>query len=90
VILEVSTDGFGLYVELLHSVISAPVLTIPKILGNLLALAAVCPFVGSLSDLFGRRYVCIGGASLVCLGVIIASTAKSMNTFIGIVLPIET
>jgi len=53
------------------------------VLGNLLALAAVCPFVGSLSDLFGRRYVCIGGASLVCLGVIIASTAKSMNTFIA-------
>jgi MFS family permease len=54
-----------------------------KVLGNLLALAAVCPFVGSLSDLFGRRYVALSGAVLICIGVTVASTAHSMNTFIG-------
>src|ERR1700761_999915 len=53
------------------------------VLANLLSLAAVCPFVGSLSDLFGRRYVAITGASFVILGMIICSTAKQMNTFIG-------
>ena len=53
------------------------------VLANLLALASVCPFVGSLSDLFGRRYVAISGASLIILGIIVASTAHSMNTFIG-------
>ncbi|KAH2657656.1 hypothetical protein KXW90_002662 [Aspergillus fumigatus] len=41
------------------------------VLANLLALAGVCPFVGSLSDLIGRRYVAIIGASLICLGMIV-------------------
>ncbi|KAF2116542.1 fungal trichothecene efflux pump [Lophiotrema nucula] len=52
------------------------------VLSNLLALAAVCPFVGSLSDLLGRRYVAIIGACFVVLGMIIVSTAHSMNTLI--------
>lgn len=29
------------------------------VLANLLALAGVCPFVGSLSDILGRRYVAL-------------------------------
>ena len=53
------------------------------VLGNLLALAAICPFVGSLSDLFGRRYVAILGAGFLVLGMIVASTAHTMNIFIG-------
>lgn len=53
------------------------------VLGNLLALAAVCPFVGSMSDLIGRRYVAISGASLIVLGMIVSSTAHQMNIFIG-------
>ena len=53
------------------------------VLGNLLALASVCPFVGSLSDLFGRRYVALGGACFLVLGMIVASTAHTMNTFIA-------
>ncbi|KAI4751325.1 MFS general substrate transporter [Aureobasidium sp. EXF-3400] len=53
------------------------------VLANLLSLAAVCPFVGSLSDIFGRRYVAISGAAFVLLGMIICSTAHTMNVFIG-------
>ena len=53
------------------------------VLGNLLALASVCPFVGSLSDLFGRRYVALTGASFLILGMIVASTAHTMNIFIA-------
>ncbi|QSZ36653.1 hypothetical protein DSL72_006534 [Monilinia vaccinii-corymbosi] len=53
------------------------------VLANLLALAAVCPFVGALSDLFGRRYIAIFGAGLIVVGMIICSTAQSMNIFIG-------
>ncbi|KAI9709983.1 MAG: hypothetical protein M1820_003061 [Bogoriella megaspora] len=53
------------------------------VLGNLLALASICPFVGSLSDLIGRRYVAIVGASFLILGNIVCSTAHTMNTFIG-------
>jgi MFS family permease len=52
------------------------------VLGNLLALAAVCPFVGSLSDLLGRRYVALLGGFFLVLGMIVASTAHSMNVFI--------
>lgn len=53
------------------------------VLANLLALAAVCPFVGALSDLFGRRYIAMAGASFIVLGMIVASTAHNMNVFIG-------
>lgn len=53
------------------------------VLANLLSLAAVCPFVGSLSDLIGRRYVAIIGAAFICVGMIICSTAHGMNIFIG-------
>lgn len=52
-------------------------------LANLLALAAVCPFTGALSDLIGRRYVAILGAILIMTGMITASTAHTMNSFIG-------
>jgi hypothetical protein len=54
------------------------------VLANLLALAAVCPFVGALSDLFGRRYVALSGAGFVVIGMIICATAYKMNIFIGI------
>ncbi|OJJ43101.1 hypothetical protein ASPZODRAFT_74978 [Penicilliopsis zonata CBS 506.65] len=53
------------------------------VLANLLSLAGVCPFVGSVSDLIGRRYVAIIGASLICLGMIVCGTAHTMNVFIG-------
>ncbi|KAJ4984534.1 trichothecene efflux pump [Stagonosporopsis vannaccii] len=53
------------------------------VLANLLSLAAVCPFVGSISDIVGRRWVAIIGACFLILGMIICSTAHSMNVFIG-------
>ncbi|KAL4870445.1 hypothetical protein BDV12DRAFT_184457 [Aspergillus spectabilis] len=53
------------------------------VLANLLALAGVCPFVGSLSDLIGRRYVALIGATLVTIGMIVCSTAHTMNVFIA-------
>ncbi|MCJ1479327.1 hypothetical protein MMC13_008012 [Lambiella insularis] len=53
------------------------------VLANLLALAAACPFVGSLSDLIGRRYVALIGASFLVLGMIVCSTAHEMNIFIA-------
>jgi len=53
------------------------------ILAYLLALAAICPFVGSLSDLFGRRYIALFGSLLLIIAMCVASTAKTMGTFIG-------
>ncbi|KAF2451629.1 MFS multidrug transporter-like protein [Karstenula rhodostoma CBS 690.94] len=52
------------------------------VLANLLSLAAVCPFVGSISDIVGRRWVAMIGACFLILGMIICSTAHSMNIFI--------
>ncbi|EMR88755.1 putative mfs drug efflux protein [Botrytis cinerea BcDW1] len=53
------------------------------VLANLLALAGVCPFVGSLSDILGRRYVALLGALFIVVGMIVCSTAHTMNIFIG-------
>jgi MFS family permease len=52
------------------------------ILANLLSLAAVCPFVGSISDIVGRRWVAMIGACFLILGMIVCSTAQTMNIFI--------
>ncbi|KXJ85741.1 MFS multidrug transporter-like protein [Microdochium bolleyi] len=53
------------------------------VLANLLSLAAICPFVGSLSDLFGRRYVALAGAALIVIGMILCSAAPNMSAFIA-------
>ena len=53
------------------------------VLAYLLSLAAVCPFVGSLSDLMGRRYVALFGSLLLIIAMCIASTAKNMPIFIS-------
>jgi MFS family permease len=53
------------------------------VLAYLIALAGICPFVGSLSDLLGRRYVALMGSLLILIGVIVSSTSHKMNTFIG-------
>jgi len=52
------------------------------VLAYLLALAAICPFVGSLSDILGRRWVSIAGSVLLVIAMIISGTAKTMNIFI--------
>ncbi|KAL6252689.1 hypothetical protein RBB50_000408 [Rhinocladiella similis] len=53
------------------------------VIGHAIALAAVCPFVGSLSDLLGRRYVALIGASLLVVGMAVCGSAFSMNQFIA-------
>ncbi|KAK0109661.1 hypothetical protein ONS95_002342 [Cadophora gregata] len=53
------------------------------VLANLLALAAICPFVGALSDLIGRRWVAISGGMFIVVGMIVCATAHSMNIFIA-------
>ena len=53
------------------------------IIGNLIALAAVAPFTGAISDLIGRRYVAITGSVLIIIGMCVASTAHTMNNMIG-------
>lgn len=48
-----------------------------------LALAAISPFAGAMSDLIGRRYAAMLGAGLVVVGMIIVGTAHRINVAIG-------
>jgi hypothetical protein len=53
------------------------------VIGYLIPNAALCPFVGALSDLFGRRNVAIVGQVCLIVGPIITATANTMNIAIG-------
>jgi MFS family permease len=49
------------------------------IIGYLIPNAALCPFVGALSDLFGRRYVAAVGQVALIVGPIVVATATQIN-----------
>ncbi|OAL03750.1 MFS general substrate transporter [Phaeosphaeriaceae sp. SRC1lsM3a] len=53
------------------------------VIGYLIPNAALCPFVGALSDLFGRRNVAIAGQVTLIVGPIITATANTMNIAIA-------
>lgn len=53
------------------------------IIGYLIPNAALCPFVGALSDLFGRKAVAAFGQVLLILGPIVVSTSHTINIAIG-------
>lgn len=53
------------------------------VIGYLIPNAALCPFVGALSDLFGRRIVASFGQILLMIGPIVVSTAKDIHPAIG-------
>jgi MFS family permease len=53
------------------------------VIGYLIPNAALCPFVGALSDLWGRRNVAIVGQVCLIVGPIITATAHTMNIAIG-------
>ena len=46
---------------------------------NTLAVTAICPFVGYLTDLLGRRWVCMFGALCLIIGSIVLATAKNLG-----------
>lgn len=48
-----------------------------------LTVAVGYTIVGRLSDIFGRRWFFIGGASLGLIGSIVAATARDINQLIG-------
>ena len=49
----------------------------------LIANAAICPFVGALSDMFGKKTVALMGQTSLVIGSIVVSTAPDMNVAIG-------
>lgn len=50
---------------------------------NTLAVTAICPFVGYLTDMVGRRYIALFGALLLVISSIVMATAHSLA--VGIV-----
>ncbi|KAK0729714.1 major facilitator superfamily domain-containing protein [Lasiosphaeris hirsuta] len=53
------------------------------ITAHLLVTAVVSPFVGALSDVFGRRWVALLGSIFIIIGQVICGTAHGMDIFIG-------
>ena len=45
---------------------------------NTLSIASVCPFVGYMQDLFGKRYIAIFGAICLCIGCAVMGTAHGL------------
>ncbi|KAL9094913.1 MAG: hypothetical protein Q9165_002863 [Trypethelium subeluteriae] len=52
-------------------------------LGNLIPLATVTPFVGPISDVFGRRNIAMFASLCGIIGSTVCACANSMNMFIG-------
>ena len=76
---------YGSVVVLIYSDIGGYDRYVWLILGYLIPNAALCPFVGALSDMFGRRVVAACGQCLLIVGPVVTATAKEMNIAIGTV-----
>jgi MFS family permease len=48
-----------------------------------LSLAAIAPFCGYLQDLFGRRNITLAGGVVLCVGIIVVATARSIGAAVS-------
>jgi MFS family permease len=48
-----------------------------------LTIAVTLTIIGRVSDIFGRRWVFIGGAAMGVIGSIVCATAQNINSLIG-------
>ncbi|KAJ8109889.1 hypothetical protein OPT61_g7123 [Boeremia exigua] len=74
---------FGSVLPLIYNDIGGVDRWVWFVIGYLIPNAALCPFVGALSDLFGRQKVAIVGQVCLIVGPIITATAMSMNIAIA-------
>ncbi|KAK3065123.1 hypothetical protein LTS18_009707 [Coniosporium uncinatum] len=78
--------GFG-YAASILSLINADIGPDPNVLwvalSYTLTVAVSLTIIGRLSDIFGRRWIFIGGAVLGVVGSIVCATAQSINALIG-------
>ncbi|KAF1816276.1 MFS general substrate transporter [Eremomyces bilateralis CBS 781.70] len=74
---------FGSVLPLIYSDLGGVDRYVWFIIGYLIPCAALCPFVGALSDIFGRKMVAIVGQVLLILGPVVTSTANTMNIAIA-------
>lgn len=47
---------------------------------NTLAVTAICPFVGYLTDLLGRRWICVFGSLMLVVGSIVLAVTHSLGS----------
>lgn len=81
---------FGSVLPLIYNDIGGYYIYVWLIIGYLIPNAALCPFVGALSDLVGRKPVAAFGQLLLILGPIVTATAKSMRPAIGEWIPVAS
>ena len=74
---------FGSVLPLIYNDIGGYYIYLWLVIGYLVPNAALCPFVGALSDLVGRKPVAAVGQGLLVLGPVVTATAKSMRPAIG-------
>ncbi|KAK3186086.1 hypothetical protein K4F52_005076 [Lecanicillium sp. MT-2017a] len=53
------------------------------VIGYLIPNAALCPFVGALSDLFGRKWVAAFGQVTLIIAPVVVSTSRTIDTAIA-------
>lgn len=73
----------GSVIPLIYSDIGGYHLYVWLVIGYLIPNAALCPFVGALSDLVGRKPVAAFGQIMLIIGPIISVTAHGMGQCIG-------
>jgi len=74
---------FGGVFPLIYNDIGGYYIYIWLIIGYLIPNAALCPFVGALSDLIGRKWVAAAGQIMLVVGPIVTATAEQMRVAIG-------
>ncbi|RMZ70656.1 MFS drug efflux pump [Pyrenophora seminiperda CCB06] len=80
---QISLYLYGSVFTLIYQDIGGADRYIWLVIGYLIPNAALCPFVGALSDLYGRQKVAIAGQIFLMIGPAITSTAHTMNIAIA-------
>lgn len=74
---------FGSVLPLIYTDIGGYEIYVWCVIGYLIPNAALCPFVGALSDMYGRKAVGAAGQLFLIVGPIVTTTANDMLTVIG-------
>lgn len=80
---QISLYLYGSVFTLIYQDIGGADRYIWLVIGYLIPNAALCPFVGALSDVYGRQKVAIAGQLFLIIGPAITSTAQTMNIAIA-------
>lgn len=74
---------FGSVQSYIHKDIGGADLTIWYLVANLIAMAAITPFAGALSDIIGRLPILLAGASFMIIGLVLVLVCKTVVQLIS-------